>query len=79
MPSESWRQHASGLLLQFPEGMLSGSQQLLATLQAVELEPVLQTSPGFEHELAAEHLPNLSVELTFEQRRPAGSRNPQQS
>jgi hypothetical protein len=59
MPSESGWQHRSGLLLQVPWfGMLSGSQQLLATLHAVELEPVLQISPGFEHELPLPHWPN---------------------
>jgi hypothetical protein len=41
MPRMSWRQHASGLLLQLPLGMSAGSQQLFAKLQLSVV--VLQT------------------------------------
>ena len=79
MPSESCRQQLSGLLLQLPDGRPIGSQQLFETLQAVALEPVLQSSPGFEHELPLPQRPNGSPALTFWHLRPAGLRNPQQS
>jgi hypothetical protein len=57
MPSESWRQHSSGLLLQVPDGKPAGSQQLLLTLHAVELLAVLQTCPALLHELPFEQRP----------------------
>jgi hypothetical protein len=57
MPSESWRQHASGLLLQVPDGKPAGSQQLLLTLQALALLPVLQICPALLHELPFEQRP----------------------
>jgi len=74
MPSESGWQHASGLLLQTPDATPFGSQQLLATLHAVELDPVLQISPGFEQELPLEHFPNWSVLCCLLHFRPAALR-----
>jgi hypothetical protein len=67
MPSASCLQHFSGLLLQFPEVMPIGSQQLFATLHASEIEATLQISPGSEQALPPAHLPNSSVELTLAQ------------
>ena len=65
MPSESRRQHAAGLLLQLPDGMFIGSQQLFDTLHASTAD--LQISPGSEQALPPAHLPNSSVGLSFEQ------------
>jgi hypothetical protein len=79
MPSESCAQHAAGSLLQVPEGTPAGSQQLFATLHAVELDATLQISPGFEQELPLAQRPNLSVEEGLLHFKPAGFRYPQQS
>src|SRR5262245_24432452 len=76
MPRLSGRQHFSGLLLQVPELISGGSQQLFATLHANEIVASLQISPGFEQELALPQRPNLSPGFILLQRRPWGSGDP---
>jgi hypothetical protein len=73
MPTESRWQHCSGWLLQVPDFMPGGSQQLSALLQEV-VPPVLQICPGSWHAFAwLEQRPYAAEELDFEQRSPQQS------
>jgi hypothetical protein len=66
-------QHCSGWLLQVPDFMPGGSQQLSELLHEV-VPPVLQICPASWHAFAwFEQRPNASLELDFEQRRPQQS------
>jgi hypothetical protein len=80
MPLLSWRQHASGSLLQLlPAGMSEGSQQLFGKLH--ESVAVLQTWPGFEQLFSLLQRPK-SVALApagFEQSKLPFTPLPQQS
>lgn len=67
IPSASWRQQFSGLLLQLPEGWFSVSQQLFVVLHEPS-PPTLQIWPGSRHEFPPPpQRPNSSVGLSFTQ------------